>query len=53
MPNRAAAWRVGDLQAAILGYINEPSHQPKPCVWTANPRKISAVDHDVPTAIKG
>ena len=32
---------VAELQAAILRFIDEVNHDPKPFVWTANPRKIS------------
>ncbi|HEY2416265.1 MAG TPA: IS630 family transposase, partial [Pirellulaceae bacterium] len=31
-----------ELQAAILRFIDEVNHDPKPFVWTANPRKILA-----------
>jgi hypothetical protein len=33
---------VAELQAAILRYIDEANHAPKPFVWTAEPRKILA-----------
>ena len=33
---------VAELQAAILRFIDEVNHDPKPFVWTANPRKILA-----------
>lgn len=33
---------VTELQAAILRFIDEVNHDPKPFVWTANPRKILA-----------
>ncbi len=33
---------VTDLQAAILRFIEEANHDPKPFVWTANPFKIIA-----------
>ena len=33
---------VAELQAAILRYIDEANHAPKPFVWTAKPRKILA-----------
>ena len=31
---------VVDLQAAILRFIDEANHDPKPFVWTASPNKI-------------
>jgi len=33
---------VAELQAAILRFIDEANHEPKPFVWTAKPRKILA-----------
>ena len=33
---------VPELQAAILRFIDEANHEPKPFVWTADPRKILA-----------
>src|SRR5438309_3970709 len=33
---------VPELQAAILRFIDEVNHDPKPFVWTANTRKILA-----------
>jgi hypothetical protein len=33
---------VAELQAAILRYIDEANHAPKPFVWTAKPRKVLA-----------
>jgi transposase len=33
---------VAELQAAILRYIDQANHDPKPFVWTAKPRKILA-----------
>jgi transposase len=33
---------VAELQAAILRYIDEANHAPKPFVWIAKPRKILA-----------
>ena len=33
---------VAELQAAILRYIDEANHAPKPFVWTAKPGKILA-----------
>jgi transposase len=33
---------VAELQAAILRFIDEANHEPKPFVWTADPRKILA-----------
>lgn len=33
---------VAELQAAILRFIDEANHEPKPFVWTAQPRKILA-----------
>src|SRR5438874_10331098 len=33
---------VVDLQVAINRFIDEVNHDPKPVVWTANPRKILA-----------
>jgi transposase len=33
---------VAELQAAILRFIDEANHEPKPFVWTAAPRKILA-----------
>jgi len=33
---------VAELQAAILRFIDEANHDPKPFVWTAKPRKILA-----------
>ena len=34
---------VAELQAAILRFIDEANHAPKPFVWTARPNKILAV----------
>jgi len=33
---------IADLQAAINRYLAEHNHDPKPCVWTADPKRILA-----------
>jgi transposase len=33
---------LAELQAAILRFIDETNHDPKPFFWTADPRKIIA-----------